>query len=155
HAVGASVVIFIFYGLALTVLQLTNGVSLDTVSVISSGDYNQRAEILKGFVLSNPLLNSTVLVVVFTAILAIARVKYLETEHWSKEKSGLVLSMTIAMWDETPKFNKTDEEFLKEANDSVLKVLSSGKVDMIRIKVASGFDCFGNDGFLEELLKRS
>lgn len=154
HAVGAGVVILISYCFGLCFLELGNGVKLETLVTMISGDYNQRAALLKTYVGSNPLLNSTVLVVVYTAMLALARVRYLETEHWNKQKSGLAFSVPVSTWDETPKFTKPEAEFLKDANDAVLRIIGSQRVDLIRIKVASGFDCFGSQGFLVDLLRR-
>lgn len=152
NLIGAAIVSSIIYGIAVALVVLAAGVSVDTIENLYLGDWNQRTSILFGFVKNNIYLNSAVLGMYVLLVMTYAKKSFLEVQFWYLRRAGIEFAIPVGEWDETPKLNIPKPELVEEANKAV-KTLLNGS-DYIRVKLASGHDTVGPNGYLSEMLKR-
>ncbi len=154
NILGAIVFTFIMYVIVVTVVILSAGVNLEIFDKFVSGDWNERVGMIFNFFNNNVYANFTLITLYVLLTVEYAKTNYLEKKYWHFKRSGMLLSVPLGEWDETPKLNIPEDKLIKNARDVVRSFLSTKDVDQIRVKAASGYDLFGEHGYLVDLLKK-
>lgn len=154
NVIGAVVIAFIGYVIAWSILILSSGLPLDPLDKLIFGDMNARWDISKHIYGDYFWLFTPVFVLFSLAVIGKAKVQYLEKKYWDLRRVGLRVAFDLATWDEFPKLSVPKADLVKEANQTIQDLLSAREIDHIRLKAASGYNMFGADGFLKEVLKR-
>lgn len=154
NIVGAVVISALLYGIAVCLVIGFEGIPVDRALALAEGDWNLRAKMFFEFITNNPYLNTSLLTFYFLCVIAYAKVHYLEIHHTHVRRLGVSATLPLGEWDEIPKLNIPHAQLVQAANETIHDLLGQRSTELIRVKLASGFDTIGPNGYLNDILLR-
>lgn len=154
NILGAIAFTAIMYVVVVAAVILSAGVELSIFNQFTQGDWNEKVGMILNFFSTNVYANTTLLSLYGLLTVEYAKTRFLEGKYWHLKRTGILLSVPLGEWDETPKLNVPEVELVESSQNVIKSFINTRQVDQVRVKAASGYDLFGEKGFLLDCIKK-